>query len=426
LKASDYSKHGVPIVSVAEIGFGTISISKRTPRVPASVTASLPKYILKQGDIVFARKGAGTAVERSALVREKEEGWFLGSDSIRIRLPEVCDPQYVSYWLQSKRHRQWMISNCVGTTMPALNQTIIERIPILLPDKDTQFRISYILGSLDDKIELNRRMHDTLEATMRTIFKSWFVDFDPVRAKVEGRRPARIGPDIAVLFPDSFQNSPLGLVPKGWQIAPLGEHAEAVKGLSYKGTGLSETGLPLHNLNSVYEGGGYKYEGIKYYQGEYRERHILHPGDVIVANTEQGHNLLLIGYPAIVPQRFGQMGLFSHHLYRVRPVANSPLTLHFIYLLLMTQRFRDEVTGYTNGTTVNMLSVEGLQRPLLVIPPGEVVARFEQIVDPLFRKAEQLHDESPVLAAVRGALLPKLLSGNLRVKDAERVLEKRT
>ena len=269
-------------------------------------------------------------------------------------------------------------------------------------------------------------MNETLEAMARALFQSWFVDFDPVRAKGEGRKPAGMDAATARLFPDGFDKSSLGPVPKGWKVAPFGEYAEAVPGLSYKGVGLSEiAGRPLHNLNSVYEGGGYKYEGIKHYTGEFQDRHKVRPGDVIVTNTEQGHDLLLIGYPAIVPKRFGPEGLFSHHLYRVRPLPGSPLTTHFIFGLFMSQRFREEVTGYTNGTTVNMLPLDGLQRPLCVVPPPEVVARYEEPVSPLFARVEASHEESVTLAALRDALLPKLLSGEIRVKDAEKIAEAR-
>jgi type I restriction enzyme S subunit len=126
-------------------------------------------------------------------------------------------------------------------------------------------------------------------------------------------------------------------------------------------------------------------------------------------------------YPAIVPKRFGPTGLFSHHTYRVRPKADSPLTNHFIYLQLMNQRFRDEVTGHTNGTTVNMLAVDGLQRPQFVLPPKPVIDAFERLVAPLFEKQEQLHDETPQLEKLRDTLLPKLLSGELKVAQHEPV-----
>src|SRR5690606_25836140 len=134
----------------------------------------------------------------------------------------------------------------------------------------------------------------TLEELARALFRKWFVD-----------------------------------EADGWEEVALEEHVRVTKGLSYKGSGLSESeGLPLHNLNAIYEGGGYKYEGVKWYTGDYKERHVLKPGDVIVANTEQGHEHLLIGCPAIVPKCFGEMGLFTHHIFRAVPKAGSPLTNH--------------------------------------------------------------------------------------------------
>ena len=113
---------------------------------------------------------------------------------------------------------------------------------------------------LDDKIELNRRTNETLEAIMRALFKSWFVDFDPVRAKADGR-DSGLPQSFADLFPARLVQSELGRTPEGWPVEALADHFEPVKGVSYKGSGLGKEGVPLHNLNSIYEGGGYKYEG---------------------------------------------------------------------------------------------------------------------------------------------------------------------
>lgn len=239
------------------------------------------------------------------------------------------------------------------------------------------------------------------------------VDFDPVRAKTEGRQPPGLDPATAALFPDSFEDSAMGKIPRGWAAEPIGQHAEAARRLSYKGSGLCDSGVPMHNLNSVFEGGGYKYDGIKFYNGEYRDRHVIKAGDVIVTNTEQGHDLLLIGYPAIAPKRFGEWGLFTQYLYRVRPRPTSPLTSRYIYLILMTPMLRDEITGHTNGMTVNMLAVSGLEMPKIAVPSPALAKRFDALVKPLFEKMEQLQDESPRLAATRDALLPKLLSGEI-------------
>ena len=173
----------------------------------------------------------------------------------------------------------------------------------------------------------------------------------------------------------------------------------------------------MHNLNSIYEGGGYKYEGIKYYNGEYKPRHLLKAGDVIVANTEQGFDELLIGYPAIVPKYFEKQGLFSHHLYKVTPLKSSGLTSRFFYFMLSHQKMHGLVAGFSNGTTVNMLPSDGLEMPLFVVPPRAVVMKFDQIVKPLLDKQEANIEEIDTLTALRDVLLPRLMSGEVTVSN---------
>lgn len=179
LKANEYTDQGVPLISVGEVGYGSLRLHQTTPRVPREVVDRLPEYVLQNGDIVFGRKGA---IDRSAIVKPQQSGWFLGSDGIRLRLPHSTDARFVAYHLQSAESRSWLIQHATGTTMASLNQRTIERIPIVLPPLPEQRAIAHILGTLDDKIELNRRMNETLETMARALFKSWFVDFDPVRA----------------------------------------------------------------------------------------------------------------------------------------------------------------------------------------------------------------------------------------------------
>jgi type I restriction enzyme S subunit len=336
-----------------------------------------------------------------------------------------------------------------GTSNPTLSRDTFGAQVLPLPPLGQQRAISHILGTLDDKIELNRRMNETLEAMARALFKSWFVDFLPVRAKMaartqtgdpirlpaatvaqasakaEGRDPLSAVPGTAQagglpkpltdLFPDSFEDSELGEVPKGWRVLPLAECVDAARGLSYKGSGLSDSGLPMHNLNSIYEGGGYKHEGIKHYEGDYRPHHLARAGDLIVANTEQGHNRLLIGYAAIVPARFDGESLFSHHIYRVRPRSSSGLTPDYLCHLLNTSVMHDTVSGYANGTTVNMLPIDGLQRPLVVVPPSVIVRAFDGFAEAARKRHGEMMDESRTLSTLRDTLLPKLISGELRV-----------
>ncbi len=281
----------------------------------------------------------------------------------------VTNDLYVYYLARDPRFRAYAIKRMAGTSgRQRVPTSAVENYRFEIPPLPEQRAIAHILGTLDDKIELNRLINRTLETIARAIFKSWFVDFDPVWANSEGR-PYPLDPDTLALFPDTFQDSELGDLPAGWGVVPLKKHVTATRGLSYKGSGLADAGLPMHNLNSIYEGGGYKYEGIKFYTGDYQERHLLNAGDVIIANTEQGFDRLLIGYAAIVPSYFGPRGLYSHHIYRVAPRPSSYLTSHFLYHLFVTHRYHGVISNYANGTTVNMLPTDGLEMPLFISTP---------------------------------------------------------
>ena len=228
--------------------------------------------------------------------------------------------------------------------------------------------------------------------------------------------------ETAALFPDSFEDSELGPIPRGWRIVPIGDHVKANRGLSYKGKHLEdspEDGLPMHNLNSINEWGTYKFDGIKFYSGEYKKRHEVRPGDLIVANTEQGFGLLLIASPALVPSVFGEKGIISHHVYKVEIKRNSPLTRLFLYYRIMLWPFRNLLQGYTNGTTVNMLPPDAFEKPTFVMPPAELMKRFDALVSPMLEQTEHNYVESNTLAETRDALLPKLVSGEIRVEGGK-------
>jgi type I restriction enzyme S subunit len=184
LHASAYRETGTPVVAVKNIGENRL-VEEDIPRVDDETRERLSRYQLRTGDILFGRKGS---VERRAYVHEGQEGWLQGSDCIRLRLRgQRADARFVSYTLGTPQCRNWIIQNAHGATMPSLNQEIIGRIPVPLPPLREQQAIACILGALDDKIELNRRMNRTLEGLARAIFQSWFVDFDPVRWNVQGR-----------------------------------------------------------------------------------------------------------------------------------------------------------------------------------------------------------------------------------------------
>ena len=328
--------------------------------------------------------------------------------------PDVTDTEFAYYLTQWDGVHGYAIGQMTGTSgRQRVSTESLNHLTVPVPPIQEQRDIAHILGALDDKIELNRRMNETLEAMAQSLFKSWFVDFDPVRARMEGRDTGLPQP-IADLFPDRLTDSELGQIPEGWQISKFTKYIDIARGLSYKGSELSENGLVMHNLNSIHEGGGYKYHGLKHYGGDYKKHHIANPGDVIVANTEQGHDRLLIGYAAIVPKRYRD-GIFTHHLYKIQ--QKDPFNPDYIYHLLNTKVVHDVVSGYATGTTVNMLPADALQIPRIVIPTPQIAVTFGTVAKTIRERSEAIYEESEKFANLRDTLLPKLISGKLHVKE---------
>ena len=336
--------------------------------------------------------------------------------------PDLLDPGYLLTYLVHPDIKDYVEGFNAGGSRRAITKGHIESFEIVLPPIDEQREIAAVLGALDDKIEVNRKTAATLEAMARALYRSWFVDFDPVHAKSQGRPPAHMDAPTAALFPDTFGADGL---PEGWKMEPLCNHVSVMRGLSYKGAGLCEEGegVPLHNLNSVFEGGGYKTAGIKYYRGDFKPRHEIIPGDLIVTNTEQGFDLLLMGHSALVPHFFGPTGLFSQHIYKVEPKPRSGLSREWLYLLLSVSPKGQEIRSYSNGTTVNMLPIDALEIPEVLVPPRSVVEAFDAGVKPMFARKESIEVENQTLAHLRDTLLPRLMSGTLRVPAAREQVE---
>jgi type I restriction enzyme S subunit len=385
LHSSDYVDVGIPSIMPTNIGT-RLDISKKNIACITDFDAQrLDRYLVKDGDIVYSRRGD---VEKCAFITNKESGWLCGTGCLRVRFTsDEVSPKFCAYYLSTEEMKGWISGHSVGTTMPNLNSSILRRLPLTLPTFSEQKTIAAVLSSLDDKIDLLHRQNLTLEAMAETLFRQWFV--------VE--------------------------VQEDWVDTTLEQHTEVFRGLSYKGSGLTDKGqgLPMHNLNSVYEGGGYKHIGIKYYSGDFKERHLVNNGDIIVTNTEQGHDLKLIGFPAIVSSFFGEKGIFSQHIYRIIPKSISYLTTEYFYYLLMTPIVREQITSATNGSTVNMLAIDGLQRPEFKLPPKEKIIEFTVIVKSWWKKKEINHNQIQTLESLRNTLLPKLMSGEVRVNLQE-------
>ena len=414
LVSRDYVPEGVPVIRGQNMGARWVTGDFAF--VTQEKADSLKANLTQPDDIVLTQRGT---LGQVSIVPSALSCCLLSQSQMKVTIDRgIAEPLFFYYVLSSAEQQNYVRQNAIQTGVPHTNLGILRSTPVPVPPLREQRAIAHILGTLDDKIELNRRMNAKLEAMARALFRSWFVDFDPVRAKMEGRDTG-LPKDIADLFPDRLVESELGEVPDGWALERLSEHCEAVKGVSYKGSGLEQDGVPLHNLNSIHEGGGYKYEGIKYYSGEYKDRHVVRTGDVIVANTEQGHDRLLIGYAAIVPGLFGDRGIYSHHVYRLRPRSSGHLSAPFLHLLLNSPWMHDVVSGYANGTTVNMLPMDAVQKPMVVVPPMALLEAFDALALRLQHRREQAVRDSRTLGVLRDALLPKLVCGELRVNTSE-------
>jgi len=241
------------------------------------------------------------------------------------------------------------------------------------------------LGAFDDKIELNRQMNATLEALARALFQSWFVDFDPVRARAAGRAPHGMDAATAALFPDNFEESALGEVPRGWKYEYMREVAQFIKGISYKSEHLQNSHAALITLKSIGRGGGYQDEGLKPYTGEYKPQQQVRSGEIVVAHTDLTQAAEVLGRPALVREHSAFSTLIaSLDLMIVRP-SKAWMSNEFLYGLLSREEFREHSYGYSNGTTVLHLSVKALPEYQFVLPHSSIVQAYTSRVRPLYK-----------------------------------------
>ena len=294
----------------------------------------------------------------------------------------------------------------------AVTKGHIESFRLPLPPLPEQRAIAHILGTLDDKIELNRWMNETLEAMARALFKSWFVDFDPVRAKAEGRDPGLPKP-LADLFPDSFEDSELGEIPKGWRLASLPDVIDVNptralrKGLEAPYLDMANMPTRGHSPDEVVDrafGSGMRFMN----------------GDTLVARITP---CLENGKTAFVDfLETGEVGWGSTEYIVLRP--KPPLPDEFAYCLARSTEFRDfAIQRMTGSSGRQRVPVESLSHFRVVVAPKPVVKLFCRLIKPLFARSSAASKEGRTLAALRDALLPKLISGEVRVTAVKDLAE---
>ncbi len=298
----------------------------------------------------------------------------------------------------------------VGAVFDSLKCADVPRFELHIPPLEEQRAIAHILGTLDDKIELNRRMNETLEAMARAIFKSWFVDFDPVRAKMEGRPPFGMDAETAALFPDSFQDSPLGKIPRGWKAARLPEVVQVNPPCSLS-KGQKAAYLDMQNMPT---------------RGHRPAAWIVRPfvsgsrfmnGDTLLARITP---CLENGKTAFADFLEGsEVGWGSTEFIVLRP--KDPLPPEYGYCLARAGDFREfAIQNMTGSSGRQRVPTDSLAQYWIATPPEPIARCFGRTVRPLLAKAKTNSEESATLALIRDALLPKLLSGEVRPPTLER------
>ncbi len=329
-----------------------------------------------------------------------------------LRSSEHVDQKYLFYTLAAPQFIEFLMARSIGTRMPRAKWEYAEEYPIDLPPLKEQRRIAAVLGSLDDRIELNRRMCETLESMAQALFKSWFVDFDPVGAKMEGRDTGL--PDhIADLFPDRLVPSELGPIPEGWQVRDLGDFVEVVHGRSYRKSDLTPSEVALVTLKSFRRGGGYRADGLKAYAGVYDSRQVVRPGEVIVACTDVSQAGDVIGHSAVVQPSDCFSKLVASLDVAILRSATSDMSPEILLQIVKSPAFVSHTSGYATGTTVLHLDKSCLPHYRFVCPSSVLLDFFSAVSRVMMHEVLVLERRAAYLRQLRDVLLPHLV-GNHR------------
>ena len=405
LHASDYVPVGIPSIMPQNIGDNWIN-PEGIARITPEDANRLKRYSVQQGDIVYSRRGD---VERRALIRANEDGWLCGTGCLRVRFgSNGVDPKYASYFLGHPRVREWIVRHAHGATMQNLNTSILSSCPFVIPPKKEQRAIAHILGTLDDKIELNRRMSETLEAKARALFKSWFVDFDPVWVEMMSDRPCTSKQSVGLVPSKS------GRIPDGWKDGVLNEMVELLTG------GTPKTSVPH------YWGRDIPWYTAKDAPSTHEVFVLETERSITKTGVEESSAKILPAKTTVITARgsvgrlacLGRPMSINQTCYGIRGAGGYPD--YFTYFNL--KRAVGELKRRTHGTIFDTITRRTFESVDVVLPPVAMAERFETTVTPLMARILVNMKESNNLATVRDMLLTMLISGELRVGDVEAYL----
>lgn len=325
--------------------------------------------------------------------------------------PGVLDNRFLKFAMQSQFVQQQLKARATGTTVGGVRQSELRKVQLAIPPVSEQRAIAHILGTLDDKIELNRRMNETLEAMARAIFKSWFVDFDPVHAKSEGRQPSGMDATTAALFPGSFEDSPLGRIPKSWRVTTLADFALLNPEVWAKQN--PPITIEYVDLSNVKWGRIEATMPHPWNEAPSRAQRVLRRGDSIVGTVRPGN-----GSYAFISDN-GLTGSTGFAVLRPRKSSFREI----VYLAATNPDNIERLAHLADGAAYPAVRPDAVQSTQIIVAPDPIIELFSQMVRPLLAKYAASNRESHALAATRDVLLPKLISGEVRVSAVNRFAE---
>lgn len=398
----NFTNNGLPVIKIAELKNGLSAQTKYTDGIYDE------KYRLSKGDLLFSWSGSPeTSID--AFWFEHECGW-LNQHIFKVVAKEIVITEYLFYLLKyAKPNFIDIAKNKQTTGLGHVTGADLKRFKVSVPSMEEQIRIVSYLKPIDDKIALNRQMNETLEEMAQAIFKSWLVDFDPVHAKQNGQAPIGMDTKTAALFPDAFEDSELGEIPRGWGVISFPElfHINLSRNLK---KGMEATYLDMKNMPMR------GHRPNQWIKREYKGGSKFMNGDTLVARITP---CLENGKTAFVDfLEDEEVGYGSTEYIVLRPKANLPNV--FGYFVGRSESFRDFAIRNMSGTSGRQrVSADDLKYYQMVCPPKEIISKFGEIVHPLFQFIARQDNESRTLTSIRDALLPKLLSGEIQVRGVE-------
>ena len=384
-----------PYIGLQHIGQGTL----RLVDIGKSSNVSSNKFVFHKGQILFGK----LRPYFKKVIRPNFDG-VCSTDIWVINSKRGYDNGFLFYFFANQDIINEADISSEGTKMPRAVWNYLSKVKKAFPKLPEQQYIAKILSDLDEKIELNQQMNKTLESIAQAIFKHWFIDFE--FPNEEGKPYKSSGGEMV--------DSELGKIPKEWEVKRLGDFIFLQRGLSYKGKGLCDDGIPMINLGTMAPNAGFLYNGLKYYSGEFKEKNLVKPGDIVIANTDITQKRDVLGSPAVVPPDLGSNKiLFTHHIYAVRNESKLPNL--FIYYLLQVKGYKNRVRGFATGTTVLDLPEDTVLDFKFLVPDKNSLTEFVELINNVRNKIGNNNMQNKGLSQIRDSLLPKLMSGRIRV-----------